>query len=128
MQKQLSTALLVLTFICLSVRNEAAVYPAMYPKTQGNCTSIRSINMPEGVPIVDIVMGYNGNATMSWDSFGDPGPYAVTVRDLTAFNTIASFSTTNTSANISGLTTGHTYRFEVAKAADTIIVDIVVSG
>ena len=84
--------------------------------------------MSEGVPIVDIVIGYNGHATMNWDSFGDPGPYTVTVTDLTAFNTIASFSTSNTSANISGLTNGHTYRFEVSKAADTVILDLVVNG
>ena len=127
MNKKLSTALLSLGFIFLAFRNEAAVNPVQNNNAQSSGTYAQQVNMPEGTPIVaiDVVMG---RATMSWDSFGDPGPYAVTVTDLTAFNTIASFTTTNTSANISGLTNGHTYRFEVAKAADTIIIEVIVNG
>lgn len=127
MQKQLSTLLLLLAFVCLAIRNEAAVNPVQNNNAQSSGTSVHQVNMPEGTPIIamDIVMA---RATLNWDFFGDPGPYAVTVTDLTAFNTIASFTTSNTSAIISGLTNGHTYRFEVVKGYDAVILELVTFG
>ena len=127
MQKLLSTALLMFGFVCLAERNEAAVNLVPNINAQGHLTLIQSENTLKVSSVIEVIMGANGNATMIWDAFGGPGPYSVTVRDLSTLKTIAAFATTNTSANISGLINGHTCRFEVKKASDTIILDLVIS-
>lgn len=64
---------------------------------------------------------------MSWTAFGD-GQYQVTVRNLATSVVLTNFSTTNTTATIGGLVVGHTYRYEVSSAGETLIIDLVVSG
>lgn len=84
-----------------------------------------AITSLDGVPIVDIVIGAHGNSYMSWTPFSSTGGYSVSVTDLTAFTLVTSFSTTGTSANITGLTSGHTYRYSVTDGIDFIIEDVV---
>jgi hypothetical protein len=55
-------------------------------------------------------------------------PYQVIVRNLSTGQSHTSFSTNNSSANITGLTPGNLYRFEVTSSAETLILDLVVVG
>lgn len=117
MQKQLSTILLVLALI-FSINGLSAKEsrPLLLPLT-----------VQTGGPVLTVSQTSPSSALMSWTPFG-LGQYTITVYDLTTFQCVTTFSTSNTSAAISGLQTGHNYRFITAdKFENLIIIDLVLA-
>lgn len=114
------TALILLCFTVLSL-----------PAARSNEATLPILAVPENPathltaedPTLSVRNIASGTVQMSWTPFGTAVEYDVTVTDLTSSALIASFSTANTSAIISGLTPGHTYRYEVANSG--IIVDVI---
>lgn len=66
------------------------------------------------------------SAIASWTPFGGSGQYTVTVVNLNTFTTVANFTTSATSALITGLSTGNTYRYTVSKPNSFIIIEDIV--
>ncbi len=60
---------------------------------------------------------------MNWSNFGTH--YTVTITDLTSNRVLTSFETTNISATVGGLISGHSYRCAVADGTPIINADIV---
>lgn len=67
----------------------------------------------------------NGSGTIdaSWDEINGTEAYFLKVDDVTTSEFFTSMSTYNTSATVSGLSSGHTYRFSL-KRGDIIISDL----
>jgi len=90
-----------------------------------SCSAISNFIVADGTPIVEVLVGASPRTSiMSWSGF-ENNRYTVEVTDLTSFCVIASFSTSNTSATVGGLTTGHLYRYSVTDGVDFIIEDVV---
>lgn len=64
------------------------------------------------------------SVTLSWVSSGS-GDYLVTITNLTTSQVEQRFSTSLTSASVSGLTSGHAYRFQVEQNGYVIAEDLV---
>jgi len=56
----------------------------------------------------------------------EDGPYRVTVSDLTTPSIVGSFNTIYKYASVTGLTSGHTYRFSVKNDSGYVIAEDVV--
>ncbi|MBC7777441.1 MAG: hypothetical protein H7246_18550 [Phycisphaerae bacterium] len=78
-----------------------------------------------GGPELTVTAMSAASALASWTEFGASGQYTVTVVNLNTFTVVANFTTSATSAVITGLSTGNTYRYTIAKANDFIIDDVV---
>lgn len=61
---------------------------------------------------------------MAWSGFSGSGEYAVRVERLPDMAVVYSTTTTNTTATVTGLNTGTTYRYTVTRGADFIITDL----
>ena len=109
----------MLLALCLSLLASAASYAAQPAPTPVAAS-------PEVVYNLTVTFPSSGVANMSWDPiFGGADPYRVTVTDLDTGQTVASFSTYNLTATVSGLTAGHTGQFKVQKGTNIILIDLV---
>lgn len=66
-----------------------------------------------------------GAVTLTWDVLAGSGPYSVSVQDLTTNQRVTDFTTTATTANVSGLMVGHTCRFSVSRGEQIIITETI---
>lgn len=74
---------------------------------------------------IQININPDGVAHLNWASFGEFNEiYDVSVRDISTAQTVGHVNTFSNSANISGLSSGRVYVFQVAKSTDYIIVDM----
>jgi len=64
------------------------------------------------------------SVSLSWDAWPGSGNYNITVKNLTTNQVEQSFSTSSLTSNVSGLTIGSAYRFEVEKAGYVIAEDV----
>jgi hypothetical protein len=102
------------------------------------CAGLASVGMYANsslapIPSEDVALG--GDLTvsktsstsvgLSWAPIAGAGNYQVKVIDLTVGQTFGAYSTANTTFSISGLTTGHLYRFSVEKTGYVIAEDVV---
>ncbi len=92
--------------------------------TAGSPTNATSGQTADGGVNLTVTQISAAAAAMNWSA--TIAPYSVKVTDLTTNAVLSAFSTSNTSATISGLISGHIYRYEVADG--TPIIDLVECG
>ncbi|MDO8368600.1 MAG: fibronectin type III domain-containing protein [Saprospiraceae bacterium] len=66
------------------------------------------------------------SVSLSWVGWTGSSNYTVSVLDKTTSQLVQQFTTSSTSTAVSGLTTGHNYRFSVEKDGFIIIEDDIV--
>lgn len=76
-------------------------------------------------PALTVTKTSSTSVSLSWDAWGGTGLYQVTVTNLTTTQVEQSFSTGSTSAGVSSLSTGNTYRFSVEKNGFVIAEDVI---
>lgn len=76
-------------------------------------------------PELTVIITSSSSVFLSWDSWAGSGDYTVTVTNLNSFQVEQSFTTSSTSASVTNLTAGHTYRFAVAKNGFVIVEDVI---